>query len=81
MKQETEISSQIFGAKTDKNSYDVKEWQLRKFLKGETIKVDSRSNISEGFVIVTHKNLPIAIGKYRGREIKSEVKRERRIPL
>ncbi|MCK4756415.1 NOL1/NOP2/sun family putative RNA methylase [candidate division WOR-3 bacterium] len=72
---------QVFGKKANRNYYEIKEHQLNKFLKGETIMIDSRSGISNGFVIVTYKKMPIAIGKYNGKEIKSEVKRERRIPL
>lgn len=72
---------QVFGKKANRNYYEIKEHQLNKFLKGETIRIDSRSGISNGFVIVTYKKMPIAIGKYNGKEIKSEVKRERRIPL
>ena len=72
---------QIFGKKANRNYYEIKEYQLNKFLKGETIRIDSRSGISNGFVIVTYKKMPIAIGKYNGKEIKSEVKRERRIPI
>jgi NOL1/NOP2/sun family putative RNA methylase len=69
---------QIFAKKVNKNVCELKEWQLDKFLQGATIKIHSQPSIHEGFVIVTYKNLPIAIGKYNGREIKSEIKRERR---
>ena len=69
---------QIFAKKARRNTYELKEWQLRKFLRGETVKVNSKPGVNEGFVIVTYKNLPIAIGKYNGKEIKSEIKRERR---
>lgn len=72
---------QVFGKKANRNYYEIKEHQLNKFLKGETIRIDSRPGISNGFVIVTYKKMPIAIGKYNGKEIKSEVKRERRIPI
>ncbi|GAI01340.1 unnamed protein product [marine sediment metagenome] len=72
---------QVFGKKANRNYYEIKEYQLKKFLQGETVKIDSRPGISKGFVIVTYKKMPIAIGKYNGKEMKSEVKRERRIPL
>jgi NOL1/NOP2/fmu family ribosome biogenesis protein len=39
---------QIFGKKANRNYYEIKEYQLNKFLKGETIKIDSRSGISNG---------------------------------
>lgn len=71
---------QLFGKKANRNFYEIKEWQLKKFLKGETVKINFQSGISDGFIIVTYKKLPIAIGKYNGKEIKSEVKRERRTP-
>lgn len=72
---------QVFGKKANRNYYEIKEYQLKKFLQGETVKIDSRPGISKGFVIVTYKKMPIAIGKYNGKEMKSEVKRERRIPI
>ncbi len=70
---------QLFGGEATRNCYEIKEWQLRKFLKGETVRVNSQSNISNGFVIITYKKLPIAVGRYNGKEMKSEVRRERRI--
>jgi NOL1/NOP2/sun family putative RNA methylase len=69
---------QIFAKKVNKNMCELKEWQLRKFLQGETLNIHAQPNVQQGFVIVTYKNLPIAIGKYNGRDIKSEIKRERR---
>jgi NOL1/NOP2/fmu family ribosome biogenesis protein len=57
---------------------ELKEWQLDKFLQGAIVKVHPQPDVHQGFVIVTYKNLPIGIGKYNGREIKSEIKRERR---
>jgi len=70
---------QLFGKKPLRNFYEIKEWQLKKFLKGETLKIPSQSSLSDGFVIVTYKKLPVAIGRYHGNEIKSAVRRERRI--
>jgi len=70
---------QLFGRDAKKNHYEIKEWQLRKILKGETLKAVSRLNMNKGFIIVTYKKLPIAIGRYNGKEIKSEVRRERRL--
>jgi NOL1/NOP2/sun family putative RNA methylase len=72
---------QIFGKKPSRNFCDIKQWQLKKFLKGETLKIQSQPGLSEGFVIVTYKKLPVAIGRYHGNELKSAVRRERRIPL
>ncbi len=71
---------QLFGRTPMRNFYEIKEWQLKKFLKGETLKIAHQSGMSEGFVIVTYKKLPVAIGRYHGKEIKSAVMRERRIP-
>ncbi len=72
---------QIFGKKPLRNFCDIKQWQLKKFLKGETLKIQPQSGLSEGFIIVTYKKLPVAIGRYHGNEIKSAVRRERRIPV
>jgi len=71
---------QIFGARVTRGILDIKEYQLKKFLRGEILKVGSLPNIERGFVIIRFKSLPIAIGKYNGSEIRSAVKRERRIP-
>ena len=69
---------QIFAKPVNKNCYDMKEWEVKKFLRGESVRVPSHSDMSEGFVIVLYKKLPIAVGRYNGKEIKSEIKRERR---
>jgi len=71
---------QLFGRDATRNAVDLKEWQLKKFLKGEIVKFSSRTNIERGFLIVRYKNLPIGVGRFNGKEIKSAVKRERRIP-
>ncbi len=71
---------QLFGRKPMKNYYEMKEWQLKKFLKGETLRIHSQPGIEVGFIILTYKKLPVAIGRYNGKEVKSAVKRERRIP-
>jgi NOL1/NOP2/sun family putative RNA methylase len=71
---------QIFGAYATQNIVDVEEWQAKKFLRGEILKVGPLHGVEEGFVIMRFKNLPIGTGKYNGSEIRSAVKRERRIP-
>ena len=71
---------QLFGRRARHNCYEVKEWQLKKFLNGQTIRVPSQRAIGPGFVIVTFKKLPMAVGRYNGKELKSAVKRERRVP-
>jgi len=70
---------QLFGKKALRNFYEIKEWQLKKFLKGERLKIQPQSSLSDGFVIVVYKKLPVAVGRYHGNEIKSSVRRERRI--
>lgn len=67
---------QIFAKNGNKNVFEVKEWELKKFLRGENI---TASGVDEGFIIITYKNLPIGVGRSNGKEIKSEVQRERRI--
>lgn len=71
---------QLFGRAATRNVVDLKEWQLKKFLKGEIVKLSGSTNIEKGFLIVRYKDLPIGVGRYNGKEIKSAVKRERRIP-
>jgi NOL1/NOP2/sun family putative RNA methylase len=71
---------QLFGEKANRNFYGFREWQLRKFLRGETVKVNVHTGITKGFIIINYRKLPIGIGRYNGKEIKSEVKRERRVP-
>lgn len=71
---------QLFGDKPGKNYYDVKGYQVNRFLKGEVVKTGPRTSLERGFVILLYKNIPIAVGRYNGKEIKSTVKRQRRIP-
>lgn len=72
---------QIFGKQPERNVYEMTGGELRRFLKGETVKVNSLQGMTKGFVVLSYKKLPIAIGRYNGETIKSAVKRERRIPL
>lgn len=67
---------QIFGFGSKKNIVEVKEWELKKILRGESIK---RPNSFNEFVIITYKNLPLSVGHVNKDEIKSNVKRSRRI--
>jgi NOL1/NOP2/sun family putative RNA methylase len=71
---------QIFGSYATKNVVDLKLHQVQKFLRGEIINIGSLPNIEKGFIIVCFKDLPVGTGKYNGNEIRSAVKRERRIP-
>ena len=71
---------QIFGSRVTKSVVDIKEWQVKKFLRGEILRVGFLPNIEKGFVIIRFKSLPLAVGKYNGSEIRSAVKRKRRIP-
>ena len=71
---------QLFGNNPVRNSYEVKELQMKKFLRGEIVKVNPTPGFEKGFVILSYKKLPIAIGRFNGKEIKSAVKRKRRIP-
>lgn len=71
---------QIFGSYATRNLVDLKEYQMEKFLRGEILKVGLLPNIEKGFIIVRFENLPVGTGKYNGEEIRSAVKRERRIP-
>jgi NOL1/NOP2/sun family putative RNA methylase len=72
---------QMFGEKAATNVYEMTGGEFRRFLKGETVKVNSPHGLTRGFVILVYKSIPIAIGRYNGKTIKSAVKRERRIPL
>lgn len=70
---------QLFGHHATSNRVEVKEWQLRKLLHGITLKLQYPS-LDRGFVIITHKKLPVVVGKYNGQQIKPAVKPDRRIP-
>lgn len=72
--------TQLFGQKARTNVLDVKEYQLKKYLHGEILKIGLRTDIKEEFVLLTYKNLPVGIGRYNGKELRSAVKRDRRIP-
>ncbi len=71
---------QLFGRTPAKNFYEVKEYQIKRFLRGEIVRIEPGSLLERGFVMLLYKNTPIAIGRYNGKEIKSTVKRQRRIP-
>jgi NOL1/NOP2/fmu family ribosome biogenesis protein len=71
---------QLFGRHATRNRVEMKEHQVKKFLRGEILKVGSLPDIEKGFVIVCLGDLPVGMGKYNGIEIRSAVKRERRIP-
>jgi NOL1/NOP2/fmu family ribosome biogenesis protein len=70
---------QLFGSCAKRNVIDLEDWQVEKFLKGEIIKIDHRPDIDKGFVITRFQNLVLGVGRYNGQEIKSAIKRERRI--
>ena len=70
---------QIFGRQAKRNSYEMTQWQLKKFLSNEKIEINVSSEISQGFIIVTHNNLPIGIGRYNGKDLKPTIKMDRRI--
>ena len=72
---------QIFGRQAKRNSYEMTERQLKKFLSGDKIEINPAPEIIEGFIIVTYKNLPIGVGRYNGKEVKSAIKMERRIKV
>ncbi len=71
---------QIFGNNASNNVYSIKDHELKGFLKGEIIKTGQHPGLNNGFIIINYKGLPIGIGRYNGRELKSSIKRERRIP-
>lgn len=71
---------QLFGKNPAKNFYEVKEYQIKNFLRGEIVKIEPGSTLERGFVILLYKKIPIAVGRYNGEEIKSTVRRQRRIP-
>jgi NOL1/NOP2/sun family putative RNA methylase len=70
---------QLFGANAAKNVVDMKQRQVEKFLKGEIVNADDVRDVEKGFVIARFNGLPIGVGRYNGQEIKSAIKRERRI--
>ncbi|MEO0136107.1 MAG: RsmB/NOP family class I SAM-dependent RNA methyltransferase [candidate division WOR-3 bacterium] len=67
---------QIFALEARKNTIEVKEWELKKLLRGESIK---KQNGFGEFVILTFKGIPVSVGHAHNDEIKSTVKRARRI--
>ena len=71
---------QLFGKIPAKNFYEVEEHQIKKFLRGEIVKLNSNRLLERGFVILLYKKFPIAVGRFNGEEIKSTVRRQRRIP-
>jgi len=70
---------QIFGSQAIRNTVDLKAWQFRQFLKGAIVKIGATPRVEKGFVIVCYTGLPMGVGRYNGTELKSAIKRERRI--
>jgi NOL1/NOP2/sun family putative RNA methylase len=68
----------LFGADAVRNVIDMKEWQVTRFLKGETVEVKDVPNTGKGFVIIRYNGLPVGVGKYNESEVRSAIKRERR---
>ena len=69
---------QLFGSSATKNVIEMQEWQVAKFLRGETVKINEPLTVEKGFVIIRYHDLPVGVGKYNGSEIRSAIKRERR---
>ncbi len=67
---------QLFARSVTKNSLEVKDWEMKRFLHGENI---SCPKGVQGFVIVRFKGIPIGVGRANGYEIKPSIKSERRI--
>ncbi len=67
---------QIFGYDAKNNAIEIKDWELKKLLRGESIK--TQINTGE-FIIITYEKIPIIIGHRSDKEIKSSVKLSRRI--
>jgi len=72
--------TQLFGRTANRNVLDLKEFQLKKYLRGDILKLGYNTNIKQEFVIMAYKNLPVGIGRYNGKELRSAVKRDRRTP-
>jgi NOL1/NOP2/sun family putative RNA methylase len=71
---------QLFGKDPVKNFYTIKEWQAKKIMEGNVLKIGEVPGLDRGFVVLMYKKLPVAMGRYNGTDIKSAVKRDRRIP-
>ncbi|MGB9721481.1 MAG: NOL1/NOP2/sun family putative RNA methylase [bacterium] len=67
---------QIFGTTAQKNVIEIREWELNKLLKGESIR--NQDTMGE-FVIMKYKGIPISVGHRNNDEIKSSIKPARRI--
>jgi NOL1/NOP2/sun family putative RNA methylase len=71
--------TQLFGRNAGKNILDLKEHQLRKYLGGDMLKVGAVPGIDQEFIILKYKNMPVGVGRYNGNELRSAIRRERRI--
>ncbi|MBN2620920.1 NOL1/NOP2/sun family putative RNA methylase [candidate division WOR-3 bacterium] len=70
--------TQLFGRNAEKNVLDLKEHQLRKYLRGDMLKIGAIPNTDQEFIVLKYKNVPVGVGRYNGNELRSAVKRERR---
>lgn len=71
---------QIFGAAATRNTIDMDETSIRKFLRGELVGVGPVPGAAPGFVIVRYRDLAVGVGRYNGRDVKPAIRRERRTP-
>jgi NOL1/NOP2/sun family putative RNA methylase len=71
---------QIFGSQATRNTVELQDRQFRQFLKGAIVNIGAAPRSEKGFVIVRYKGLAMGVGRYNGTELKSAIKRERRIP-
>ncbi|MBE0433720.1 NOL1/NOP2/sun family putative RNA methylase [candidate division WOR-3 bacterium] len=69
---------QIFGTSAQRNTVDMSDIQVRKFLRGEIVSVGHVANAARGFVIIRYKDLVIGVGRYNGKDVKPAIRRERR---
>jgi NOL1/NOP2/fmu family ribosome biogenesis protein len=71
--------AQLFGWHARENMIPLKEYQLKKYLKGDVLKLGVIPDVKQEYVIVIYNNLPVGSGRYNGKVLRSAVKRERRV--
>lgn len=72
--------TQLFGQNARKNVFELKEYQLSKYLGGELLKIGAVPSIDREFIVLQYRNMPVGVGRYNGNELRSAIKRERRVP-
>ena len=70
---------QLFGHMVKRSRVELDERQTRLFLAGKTQEIKVSEGVTDGFVVAFHKDFALGIGLLKGKKLKSQVPRSRRV--